>query len=234
MEKRKVSAGQAVINQGENGNELFVVGSGLLKCYKVIKGENKYLKDYHPGEAFGELALLYNAPRAASIIADTDCELWVLDRECFNHIVKDAAIRRRERYEEFLAKVEILIDMDPYERSQLADVLRHENYNDGDFVIEEGDEGNVFYMIEEGTAVALKTIHPGQPPVEVKKYEASGYFGELALIKNAPRAASIKATSQLKCVSLDRHSFKRLLGPLEDILKRDEQKYDEITKKLRG
>ena len=121
--------------------------------------------------------------------------------------------------------------MDPYERSQLADVLKNETYENQEYVIKEGDEGNNFFIIEEGTAVALKNLHPGQPPEEVKQYHHSDYFGELALIKNAPRAASILATSKLKCVSLDRHSFKRLLGPLEDILKRNAQKYDEIVAK---
>lgn len=231
MEEKRFNPKDIVIKQGDDGKELFVVGSGLLKCYKNIKGEEKFLKDYHPGEAFGELALLYNAPRAATIIADSECELWSLDRECFNHIVKDAAIRRREKYEDFLGKIEILQDMDPYERSQLADVLRSATYNTGDYVIREGEEGNVFYIVEEGTAVALKTLEVGHHPVEVKQYSVSDYFGELALIKNAPRAASIVATSVLKCVSLDRHSFKRLLGPLEDILKRNAQKYDEIVAK---
>jgi cAMP-dependent protein kinase regulator len=113
----------------------------------------------------------------------------------------------------------------------LADVLRSASYNTGDYVIKEGEEGNVFYIVEEGTAVALKTLEIGHDPVEVKEYSVSDYFGELALIKNAPRAASIVATSALKCVSLDRHSFKRLLGPLEDILKRNAQKYDEIVAK---
>jgi len=47
------------------------------------------------GESFGELALLYNAPRAASIKAKTNCVLFGLDRDCFNHIVKDAACRKR-------------------------------------------------------------------------------------------------------------------------------------------
>lgn len=226
MEERKASSGNHVIKQGDDGNELFVVGAGTLKCYKNIRGEDVFLKEYHAGEAFGELALLYNAPRAATIIADSDCELWVLDRECFNHIVKDSAIRRREKYEEFLGKVDILKDMDPYERSQLADVLKSNSYENGETVIREGDEGNIFFIIEDGTAVAMKTVNIGHAPQEVKQYGPSDYFGELALIKNTPRAASIIATTDLKCVSLDRHSFKRLLGPLEDILKRNAQQYD--------
>jgi cAMP-dependent protein kinase regulator len=61
------------------------------------------LKKYEAGEAFGELALLYNAPRAATITSDTESLLWCLDRETFNHIVKDASRKRREKYENFLA-----------------------------------------------------------------------------------------------------------------------------------
>mmetsp|Transcript_19210 Transcript_19210/g.3105 ORF Transcript_19210/g.3105 Transcript_19210/m.3105 type:complete len:105 (-) Transcript_19210:427-741(-) len=104
MEERKFQPGDTVIQQGDDGNELFVVDSGELDCSKVfVKGEDaKFLKKYQSGEAFGELALLYNAPRAATITAATESICWVLDRSCFNHIVKDAAVRRREKYEEFL------------------------------------------------------------------------------------------------------------------------------------
>ena len=227
MEERIFEPGQNVITQGEDGSELFVVDSGVLDCTKVFEkgGQPRFLKEYHSGESFGELALLYNAPRAATITPKTKSILWVLDRSCFNNIVKDSAMRRRERYEEFLKNVPILGDMDPYERGQLADALKPAVFEAGDYVIHEGEMGDVFYIIEEGQAKATKVLRPGQPPDEVKAYNAGDYFGELALLRGEPRAANVIAASVLKCVSLDRQSFKRMLGPLEDIMKRNASKY---------
>lgn len=66
---------------------------------------------------------MYNAPRAATIKAKTDSILFGLDRETFNHIVKDAASRKREKYENFLSRVDLLQEMAPYERLQIADAL---------------------------------------------------------------------------------------------------------------
>lgn len=111
--------------------------------------------------------------------------------------------------------------MDEYERSKLADALRESWYKPDEFVIREGEEGQTFYLIMSGTAVATKTLEPGNAPVEVYQYKAGDYFGERSLMKNEPRAANIIATSTLQVVALDRHSFKRLLGPIEDILKRN-------------
>lgn len=234
MEEKKVTNGETVIKEGDGGNELYIVESGNLKCYKKIAGEEKHIKDYSAGDAFGELALLYNAPRAATIIADGQCILWSLDRECFNHIVKDAAMKRREKYVDFLSKIELLTGMDPYERSQLADVLKTVSFSANDFVIRQGEEGNVFYIIEEGNAVATKILQPGQPAQEVLRYVPGDYFGELALIRNEPRAANVQAISDLKCLVLDRHSFKRLLGPLENILRRNAKHYEEIVAKAQN
>lgn len=227
MEERKFNAGDWVIQQGQDGNELFVVEQGSLECSKVFKlGEDpKVLKIYVPGEAFGELSLLYNTPRAASIKSLTDSACWVLDRDCFNYIVKDAAMKKREKYENILNKVEILQGIDPYEKMQIADALKSVSFNNGDFIIKQGDWGELFYMIEEGSAIALKSFN-GQPEVKVKDYESGDYFGELSLLKGQPRAASIQATSKIKCLTLDRKAFKRMLGPLSEILKRKAENYN--------
>ena len=65
--------------------------SGKLSCSKILDGRDTYLKTYKSGEVFGELALLYNAPRAASIRAETLAQVWALDRNTFNFIVKEAS-----------------------------------------------------------------------------------------------------------------------------------------------
>jgi cAMP-dependent protein kinase regulator len=134
---------------------------GTLSCFKVFSGQSEptLLRKYYPGEAFGELALLYNAPRAASIRADEDCLLWSLDRETFNHIVKDSSRSRREKYESFLAKVKILEGIEPYERAVLSDAFLEEKFLQGDFIIRQGGEGDRFYFLEEGEALATKSFN---------------------------------------------------------------------------
>lgn len=84
-----------------------------------------------------------------------------MDRECFNHIVKDSAQKKREKYEKFLKSVEILSEVDSYEIGQISEALRSSNYSKGEFIIREGELGDVFYIIENGTAAATKTFEPG-------------------------------------------------------------------------
>ena len=97
---------------------MYVVEKGNLDCTKVFAGDTvaRHLKTYVPGEGFGELALLYNQVRAATITAKTECVLWKIDRDTFNHIVRDSATKKREKYDQFLDQVEILKTLEKAER----------------------------------------------------------------------------------------------------------------------
>jgi len=216
MKEQTFAAGTMVINEGDDGDYLFVVETGNLDCVKNINGEDKVVKVVSAGDVFGELALLYNCPRAANVLAKDSCVCWQLDRETFNHIVKDAAVKRRNKYDAFLKSVTLISTLEAYERSQIADALKAENRSKGDSIITQGEPGDKFYIIEEGSLYAMKD------GVRVMDYKVGDYFGELALLKNQPRAASVIVESpSAKVLSMSRLSFNKMLGPLTDILQKN-------------
>ena len=230
MEIKEYEANDFVIKQGEDGFELFIVESGLLKCTKKKKDhENEiFIKNYSAGELFGELSLMYNVPRAASIMSLEKSIVFALDRETFNNIVKGSIIKTREKNEKFISKIDILKDLDTMEVQKICDCLQQESYLKGDLIIKEGDIGEKFYLIEDGNAVAFKTDENGNE-TEVYQYSSNDYFGELALLNENKRKASIRVISEsMTTFSIDREAFKRLLGPIEDILKRNEIRYQQI------
>lgn len=226
MEVKRVEAEETVITQGDRGMELFVVNAGRLNCFKQGEtGERVHLRQYGPGEYFGELALLYNTPRAATIVAIEPSELLSLDRLTFNNIVKQAMIENITKFEGFLEHVPLLAQLSSYERGRLADSLAVREFSPGEYVIREGESGDALFFVIEGTAVALKRRPDSGQEVEVMTYHENSYFGELALLRNEPRAASVKAVDHLKCATVNRNAFKRMLGPLEAIMRRNAEQY---------
>ena len=85
---------------------------------------DRVLKTCSVGDVFGELALLYNCPRAAHVVSKEKTTLWELNRETFSRMVKDAAAKKRNTYAEFLKKVLLLSKMDTYEMMTIADALK--------------------------------------------------------------------------------------------------------------
>jgi len=129
-----------------------------------------------------------------------------------------------------LKSVDLLQTIDPYEISQISDALKTKIVKSGETIIKQNEAGDVFYILEEGECYAEKVFTEGSAGEKVKEYQKGSYFGELALIRNEPRAASIIATSDCKLLALDRLSFKRLLGPIENMLKRNSEAYQKYMK----
>jgi len=222
MNKVTLKPEDKVITEGDAGDFLFVVDEGKLICYKESIGEGTVLKTCVGGDIFGELALLYNCPRAASVKAKADCLLWKLDRDTFNNIVVTAADKKRQQSKDFLAKVPLLEGFDAADLSNLSDVLVPKKMRKDQEVVKQGDEGDEFYIVEEGGLVALKD------GTQVMEYKPGDYFGELALLNasSGVRQATIKATSDsVRLLSLKRDAFKRMLGNLEEILKKRANAY---------
>ncbi|CAH8466527.1 unnamed protein product [Schistosoma margrebowiei] len=149
IKETPVTKGQVIINQGEDGDYFYVIESG---DYDIIINGNT-VGSYAGSGSFGELALMYNTPRAATIIAKTDGVLWALDRTTFQHIVLRQAFLKRQLYENLLSSVPLLGSLSAYERTNLADALGSHTYEDGTWIIQEGEPGEEMYFIEEGCVV---------------------------------------------------------------------------------
>lgn len=110
--------------------------------------------------------------------------------------------------------------------------MKESTYNPGEYVIRQGDIGDTFFIVVSGKLVAERknneskaTCNVDDDPISVYNYKDGDYFGEIALVRNIPRQASVKALTFTKVVSIERSAFKRLLGPIEEILKRNEDRY---------
>lgn len=110
--------------------------------------------------------------------------------------------------------------------------MKEEKFEDGQYVIQQGESGNKFYIVLEGNLVAEKKEAYDEFPRVVYQYSQGGYFGELSLVHDICRQASVKAVKRCRIVSIDRESFKRMLGSFEDILKRNEERYNTIQQKF--
>ncbi|KJA30070.1 hypothetical protein HYPSUDRAFT_50481 [Hypholoma sublateritium FD-334 SS-4] len=255
MQERQVVKNEVIIRQGDVGEYFYVVEHGLVHCFirpeplppqwltgGTINAEDKFVRPgYHPefgrmvqeckpGISFGELALMYGHPRAATVLAMEPSTLWALDRITFRTIILKAAHRRRTMYEQFLSTVTLLSSLDAPERSKIADALVSSVYMDGEAVVRQGEMGDTFFFVEEGEATATKTQRTDSGEVrEVKvgHLKKGDYFGELSLLRLAPRAATVSAVyrtdpsaPKLKVAALDEAAFTRLLGPLREIMER--------------
>lgn len=222
-----VKSGEVIIRQNDYGDKLFLIESGTAKFTKTnsTSEEVEFLCKMTSGECFGELALMYNAPRAATVTAESDMELWALDRETFNRIVKDAVRLKREKYDKMLQGVSLFAKLNAYDRCRLADALREESYSDEN-IVTRGESGTCMYMILSGEAEARVD---GKL---VKEYKAGDYFGEIALLRQTPRASTVKAKGPCVVCSLERESCINLLGPLEEALKSNIIEYKKVMKQL--
>ncbi|KAN0064209.1 hypothetical protein ACQY0O_003376 [Thecaphora frezii] len=246
MKEIKVDANVAVIEQGAQGDYFYVVESGTLDVYVRSTAESTQSSDdgtgptsslaalgekkvsYGPGSSFGELALLYAQPRAATVLSTSPCTLWALDRITFRSILMETNSRRRALYEKFLKDVPLFEHLSAAERAKVSDSLEPRDYPIGERIIAQGERGSEFFIIVEGNAEVRKRkgAEDGGQEEVVGKLSRGDYFGELALLNNAPRAASIvasassDATGKLRVVTMSEQAFTRLLGPLAGIMGR--------------
>jgi len=237
MWKEEIDAGQEIIKEGDlNADYFYVVQDGSFDIYVSAEGEDDMQPTKPPAEtagdpkvvgtvgkggSFGELALLYFVPRAATVKAKTKSSVWVIDRASFKEILMKVSDAKIAEYKKYIDNVPILTSLLTEEKEVVAKALVEMHFCKDELIIQQGEQGNTFYILYEGSVDIVKdgkTMTNLQASV---KRDTAQYFGERALLEAEARAASVKVTTETaKTLVLDRDSFNMLLGPLSDLMAR--------------
>mmetsp|Transcript_148504 Transcript_148504/g.262219 ORF Transcript_148504/g.262219 Transcript_148504/m.262219 type:complete len:350 (-) Transcript_148504:16-1065(-) len=222
FKEHPVSGGTHVIEQGAevgpNDAGLFIVESGRLEVFKGTSKQPVCTYDGF-GQHFGELALLYRAPRAATVVAVSDSLLWSIDGHTFNALVRDAAEKAQLGRVNFLKSVLILSDLSADELAALSENLEVRHFTEGQLIMQEGDADSDLYILQNGRAAAMRG------DATIKVYGPGDYFGELAILKSAPRAVDIVAGQNCVALAISAAAFTRLLGGIRGRLEQEAAHY---------
>uniref|UniRef100_A0A8C8BPU8 cGMP-dependent protein kinase n=1 Tax=Oncorhynchus tshawytscha TaxID=74940 RepID=A0A8C8BPU8_ONCTS len=131
-----------IIKEGDVGSLVYVMEDGRVEVTK----ESVKLCTMGPGKVFGELAILYNCTRTATIKTLTNVKLWAIDRQCFQTIMMRTGLIKHTEYMEFLKSVPTFHELPEEILSKLADVLEE----NGEYIIRQGATGDTFFIISKG------------------------------------------------------------------------------------
>ncbi|CAM0135832.1 unnamed protein product [Umbelopsis sp. WA50703] len=158
MKECHTQAGTCVIKQGDDGDFFYIVQSGRLECYIEKGNHSQLVAIYGPKSSFGEVALMYNSPRSATITATQHCILYALDRSTFRSLLVNNMAHKRVTYETFLNKIPFIQPLPLIERRKIADALEPRYFADKEIVITQGGIGDYFYLIVSGAALVTNSI----------------------------------------------------------------------------
>jgi len=218
MYPMEYAKGSLIIKEGDIGSIVYVMEEGKVE----VSREGKFLSVMSAGKLFGELAILYNCQRTATIKAATDCKLWAVERQCFQTIMMRTAMVRQSEYTTFLKSVPTFVNLPEETLIKIADVMEETTYKEGDYIIRQGAVGDTFFIISQGRVKVTKKESGSSEEKFIRNLHKGDFFGEKALSGEEVRTANIIADDVMgvKCLVIDRDSFAHLISNLEEIKKR--------------
>ncbi|XP_059098243.1 cGMP-dependent protein kinase, isozyme 2 forms cD4/T1/T3A/T3B-like isoform X4 [Tigriopus californicus] len=207
--------GSLIIKEGDVGSIVYVMEEGKVE----VSREGKFLSILPAGKVFGELAILYNCKRTATIKAATDCKLWAIERQVFQTIMMRTSLMRQEEHTKFLKSVPSFMNLPEETLNKLADVLEETTYAQGDYIVRQGAGGDTFFIISKGRVKVTKHDSEKNDEKFIRNLHKGDFFGEKALQGEEKRTANIVAddVEGVTCLVIDRESFHHLISNLEDI-----------------
>ena len=204
---RTVRPGQPVFRQGDRAAAFFIVRSGVvnIETEHPDTGDTQVLTVLERGESFGELALLKSTPRSATARAATETDLFEIDESTFDRLLADEINAPTFGLTlQAMAELRELRAFAHLSAEALGELLEHGawiNATPGEDLIQQGAEGDAFYAIRSGR---VDVIRDGE---EIATLGPGEYFGETALLTDAPRNATVRAHTPVRAFRLSRQGF---------------------------
>jgi putative peptide zinc metalloprotease protein len=206
MRPQAVPAGTEVVRQGEVAVRFYVVADGAFE----VLVEGRTVGRLGLGDYFGERALLHHAPQAATVVAAEAGRLFWLDQATFHATVEhDVGVRERLEqalaYRSEVAEMPLFRHLAPSDLDLLLARFQPVSAKPGEVVIREGDTGDRFYVIRSGQ---LRVVRAGR---ELARLGPGDAVGEMALLLDIPRTATVDAPAGAELLALDADDFHDLL-----------------------
>lgn len=202
MQLYTVEPGAVIFEQGANALNFYVVEKGKLD---VIINGNK-VNEAKPGDCFGELALIQDARRSASLRAVVRSSMWVIDRATFRAALETLNRQSLDENRSFINSVPQLEMLTPEQVDVMASSLTELHFTAGQKIVKEGDPGDLFFLIKEGKVICT------QEGREVRRLGAGEFFGEQALLYDSLRTATVTALENCRCLAIGRDLLQQGLG----------------------
>jgi cAMP-dependent protein kinase regulator len=212
--------GDVIIQQGDQGDFFYVVESGDVS-FEVNGHVVGSAKD---GASFGELALLYTCPRAATVKATTTTTtLWRLEQTIFRYVLQSKARESKAGKYNLLKNINFFQQMEESDVQRCVNVMTPRKYEPGEFIVRKGEDGDAFYVVESGE-LTVTDITVGETTYEDVTLGPGDFFGERALVKNEARAANVVGVTAGTLFSIDRDTFERVCGSFVRLILKSQDK----------
>ena len=211
----KYGPGEVIIQQGTEGERMYMVRSGRLEVLREENGTEIRVDFIESGDYFGEAALIKEEPRNATVKSVTNVELFVLEKRDFYHWVKPRVTDPKQLLElmdkeRFLKRVPLFSGLTPLQLSMVTSKFRLEGISAGTTIMHQGDEADKFYVIAQGT-VDVTQLAPDGKTIALGERGAGESLGEIALIQGGVRTATVVAKTGVKLLALAKSDFDSLM-----------------------
>ena len=212
----QVPANQTVFEQGEKGSFFFIVESGKLEV--VRSGIRKTI--LQRGDTFGDMSLLTDCPRRASIYTLEETQIWGISKQTFGEVLRNINLRSFEVNKKFLSGLKIFANMQNSVLDRLTHALFLQEFGDSVRIICEGDEGIFISIIKQG-----QTIVKIQGVEKFRLIEGE-MFGEASVLGlGKVNRFSVYSVGTVTVLSLSIKSIQSILGEdFKDILYKNQAK----------